>query len=343
MASWRRLIPGVPQANLVESRVVQASEPSSIPGLPAGANGAESRVVQASGPFSIPGLPAGVQAPQPEPDGSAYRQAVPTSKTFHQITPSPVPYEIIVIIQGHSSYDATSVQIPMPYDKLQTTIRSSAPGDPAYNPDWGTDGIEDLSNLFEVFPPGEEKDGRKLKYSPFKSNLFGASFSDLLLGVNQELKEVGNKFATRKNWAKQHTLDPRYAAFISCDGNISRTPQVFVNKTYQFYNTDKTGQTTPFGNITVYTDGGKNKIHLFEDEIRRNRRFKCTKEDIIYEIGRLYPDYKHVVIIDLGCSEIESGFKGDRDALSHTFGGTRKMKRNPKRKSKRKRTRVRKS
>jgi len=330
-------LPGVPPHNVAEYGVpVQAAE-YGVPvqaaeyGVPAQA---ESR-----GPYSIPGLPAGtqVQAPQPLSDGPEFRQAVPTSKTFHQITPSPVTYDIIVIIQGHSSYDATSVQIPMPYGKLQTTIRSSAPDAPAYNPDWGTSGIEDLSNLFEVFPPGEEKDGRKLIHSPFKSNLFGASFSDLLLGVNQELKEVGNKFATRQNWAKQHALDPRYAAFISCDGNISRTPSVYVNKTYQFYNTDKARKTTPFGNITIYTDGGKNKIHLFEDDIRRNRRFTCTKEDIIHAIGQLYPDYTHVVIIDLGCSEIESGFKGDRDALSHTFGGTRKMKR------KRKRTRVRKS
>ena len=258
----------------------------------------------------------------------------------HVPTPSPIPYDMIVIINAHSNYDGMSVQRPMPAGKLQTTIRPTNAGLLCYNPidDSGYDREhEDLGNLFDLFVSDKE-DARKISESPFGGNLFGASFGDLLLGVNSELKYNGSLSITDQ-CIRIAGNDPDRLAFIKCFGEISQVPNSFMNRGFHFYQ-DEEAETVPVGNITIYMNGGATKERLFEEEILQGR-FICTKEDIIVQITQLYP-YTHMVIIDLGCSGITEDFKGDPASLGYAFGGKKsKRKRSKRKRSKRKRSIIR--
>ncbi len=231
-------------------------------------------------------------------------------------------YQLIAIVNAHSGYEMTDdpIFIDMPEGKEQTTIQAANPGLLCYN---DVVDVEDLSNLFEPHVPP-----RTIEKSPFKKNLFGEDLNTLLMGVNSELKWMGDTELSNRHYIRE--TNKEMVSFIKCSGVISRDRTVFANKEFQFYE-----QGAPVGNVTVYIrnpqGGPPIKYRLFTKQIETGN-FNLRKKDLIDSILHHFKEVDHMVIIDLSCSQFENGIPLDiQRRLESTFGGKKTKRRKSKR------------
>jgi hypothetical protein len=223
------------------------------------------------------------------------------------------PYELIMVICGHSEYNSDCIEIPTDEtsiytdpDLTQCTLSVADPGTCNFILD------SELSNLIQVFTTSAFEFGQP------PSRIMGLC----------------------KDFINQHVIseEAEVTQFVNCSGIITDPTNKYCNKLYDFFEEDRIRG----GIYVLYKDPELIMYEPWKPHIN-NGNCSLTKSELLDGIHHSFPEYKNIIIIDFSCNKFNEQFPLPSSVIENIkegkiAGTKRKTKKNKKKKKNKKST-----